>query len=198
MRMIRQILLTALLVISCSKVYSQIDSLSIYPNPFTTTSKIYFYLSQSDTTSLIVYNAWGDTVEAPFNDTLLSVGSYTFIFGNDSLKNGKYFIRLTSGSTIRMQVLVKISPTSSIIDKPSSSNQVLIFPNPANGNVSIRINNTLQRGFRLNISDNLGRQVFTETYFSSNIEIDLSRFVNGIYTISIPSLNYNYKLILIK
>lgn len=78
---------------------------------------------------------------------------------------------------------------------------VSVFPNPASQDVNIRIVNIPANSVKINIYDIAGKLVYTNDFNANknvSVKINMSDFDDGVYTISIPALNYNYKLILIK
>jgi hypothetical protein len=68
-----------------------------YPNPFNPSTKISFAISQSDFTTLKVYNALGNEVATLLSDEL-PAGNHNVNFNATNLSSGTYFYTLTSGS----------------------------------------------------------------------------------------------------
>jgi hypothetical protein len=195
MRPQKQIILLAFLLIGVSKSFAQ-DSLRIYPNPFIDSSKIHFNLSQQYKSSLFVFNILGDTVEVIIKDSVLPIGSHSFTFGNSGLPNGVYLVMLKIGTITKSSKVIKMSPTSGIPDKISFKNEVIIFPNPCQGNLNIRFEESISKPMAIYISDPAGRRVYTGIFFDSNIALNLAELQNGLYTLRIPDLGYSTQLIL--
>ncbi len=91
------------------------------------------------------------------------------------------------------------------ITKVTNSNgkvsRIIIYPNPTSNDVFIKITNTPNNKQLVNVYDNTGKLVYTNNYSGTediNIKINMGDFADGVYTISVPGMNYNYKLILIK
>lgn len=196
MKKLKLSLLIVFLTVGFKSIIAQ-DSLSASPNPFTDTSTVYFQVAQANTVSLAIYNRWGNVVASYLKDTFLSAGSYKVIVG-DTLPMGGYILILKIGSSTKGISIVKQGPTSGIINKVMLSNEIVAFPNPTNGLMSIKLNYKLEKNSVINIYNNVGKQVFTGILTDSNADINLSSLDDGIYNISIPGLNYNYKLIIIK
>ncbi len=77
-------------------------------------------------------------------------------------------------------------------------NDIHIYPNPAQNTVNIFIKNKLQLA-HIVVYDQLGKQVMKQELNDSQFAtLNVSDLVSGVYTVFIPELNYNYKLVLIK
>lgn len=140
MKKIKRLLFVTLLTIYLGTAFSQtVDSLSIFPNPFATSTTIHFDIVQSDTITLRVFNTFGQTVRTFFQSTILPSGSYNINLLGDSLADGIYFVRLDIGSTnFLIKKAIKSSSTSTntvnnIVDK------FIIFPNPTNDQITIPV-----------------------------------------------------------
>jgi len=118
MKQIKRLIIITLLTFCFVTTFSQTtDSLSVFPNPFSSSATIHFEIVQSDTISLRVFNAVGQTERTFFQSTILPSGSYNINLLGDSLVDGIYFIRLDIGSTKSLiKKAVKNSSTSSIAD----------------------------------------------------------------------------------
>ena len=79
--------------------------------------------------------------------------------------------------------------TTSIKQLFSISNQLSIYPNPFNNNITIKISPTVTTisTWNLQLNDVLGRTVYTETSLNYNNELDLSGLPAGIYFISVSN-----------
>lgn len=196
MRKIKQIILIVFLIFNANKIFAQ-DSLRFFPNPFGDSTLINFDITQATKISIVIYNRWGQEVSIKFKDTFLQSGTHSFFFGA-TLPKAIYFVKYIVNSTSKNYTVSKSATVSAIAKNSSPKNSILIYPNPTGGNVNINITNSLGKILKVNIHDNIGRQVFTNYYSNTNIQLKMNEFDSGIYTISIPELNYNYKLILIK
>ncbi len=129
-----------LLTFCCGATFSQtVDSLSIYPNPFSSSTTIHFDIVQSDTITLRVISISGQILSSIFQSTILPSGSYNINLFGDSLADGIYFIRLDIGSTKTLtKKAIKTGPTSGIADNKSVDN-ILIFPNPTSDFITIPV-----------------------------------------------------------
>ena len=140
MKNIKRKFLVTLLTFCCGTTFSQTaDSLSVFPNPFSSAATINFNIVQSDTITLRVFNALGQTVKTFFQSTILQSGSYNINLPGDSLVDGKYFIRLDIGSTKHIsKIALKISSISGI-SYNKAVDKVLIYPNPTNDRITIPV-----------------------------------------------------------
>jgi hypothetical protein len=138
MKKINQLLLVSLLTFCVGTTFSQTaDSLSVFPNPFNVSTTIHFDIVQSDTITLRVFNAVGQTIRTFFNSTILPSGSYNINLLGDSLADGIYFVRLDIGSTKTItKKAIKNGSTSSIADT-KAVDKFFIFPNPTNDLITI-------------------------------------------------------------
>jgi len=140
MKNIKRKFLVTLLTFCCGTTFSQTaDSLSVFPNPFSSAATINFNIVQSDTITLRVFNALGQTVKTFFQSTILQSGSYNINLPGDSLVDGIYFIRLDIGSTKNKNRKVLKSSSISGISDNKAVDKVLIYPNPTNGRITIPV-----------------------------------------------------------
>ena len=141
MKKINRLLIATLLTFYFGTTYSQTtDSLSVFPNPFVSSTTIHFDLVQSDTITLRVFNLFGQTVRTFFQSTILPSGSYNINFVGDSLADGIYFIRLDIGSTKSITKKAVKSGSTSIVEDNRVVNKLIVFPNPTNDHITIPIN----------------------------------------------------------
>lgn len=141
MKKINQLLIATLLTFYFAKTYSQTaDSLSVFPNPFQSSTTIHFEIVQSDTITLRVFNNLGLTAITFFQSTTLPSGSYYLNFVGDSLADGIYFIRLDIGSTKSITKKAVKSGSTSIVEENSVVSKLNFFPNPTNNHITIPIN----------------------------------------------------------
>ncbi|MCK4338786.1 MAG: T9SS type A sorting domain-containing protein [Candidatus Cloacimonetes bacterium] len=69
-----------------------------YPNPFSSTTSISYYLPKSDNMKLQIYNARGQLVET-LVDNYETVGNHSIIWDVKNLSSGIYFYKLEIGNT---------------------------------------------------------------------------------------------------
>ena len=141
MKKINRLLLATLLTFYFGTTYSQTtDSLSVFPNPFVSSTTINFDLVQSDTITLRVFNLFGQTIRTYFQSTILPSGSYNINFLGDSLQDGVYIVRLDIGSTKSITKKAVKSGSTSIVEDNRVVNKLIVFPNPTNDHITIPIN----------------------------------------------------------
>ncbi len=116
-----------------------VDTMTVYPNPFSSVATIHFDIVNNDSVTLTVLNMTGQTIQIYFANTLLPSGSYNIILQGDTLLNGMYFVRLQLGAnriiTIRA---LKLGSVTSIQNVPPAGN-IILFPNPATELLNIPI-----------------------------------------------------------
>ena len=80
--------------------------------------------------------------------------------------------------------------TLNIADHKNDGSSILLYPNPTNNQLNVKLlNNEVIKS--LTITNLLGKTIFTSK--ENNEIIDISKFANGLYTISILSENNNYQ-----
>jgi hypothetical protein len=196
MRPSKQIILIVFLLLSITKLFAQ-DSLRFSLNPFRDSTLVSFDIASSTKISVIIYNRWGVAVDTSFKDTFLQSGSHSFFFGTGIL-DGNYFASYKINSKTKVYQLVKNNLVSKIDLSSTQTNSVYIFPNPCPGNLKIRFEHPLSRLIAIDIYDPSGRLVHIGSYLDSAIEIDMSKFENGLYTLRIPDLGYSAQLVLMR
>lgn len=73
------------------------ESVKVYPNPFSSSTTVAFYLPRSARATITVYNLLGERV-ARLVDGPLPAGDHSTTWGADGLPSGIYFIRLQTES----------------------------------------------------------------------------------------------------
>lgn len=78
-----------------------------YPNPFSQSTKIDFYLAQAQPVTLAIYDVQGRLVKQLINKQTLQSGSHSFVV--DNLPNGLYFCKLSTQNQTFTQKLMKVN-----------------------------------------------------------------------------------------
>ena len=80
-----------------------------YPNPFTSSTDIQFYLPASSTVSVGIFDVTGREITRILSETRLDEGTHTFRWDAQSIPSGTYFYRLTTDQSIlsRPMILLK-------------------------------------------------------------------------------------------
>lgn len=116
-----------------------VDSLRVFPNPFSSTATIHFELAQSDTITLRVFNMLGSKLITYFQATVLLSGSYNINLIGDTLPNGVYLVRLDIGSSKSItKKVIKNNATAGIQTNHLDKTKIL-YPNPTKDKLSIPI-----------------------------------------------------------
>lgn len=126
-----------------------------------------------------------------------------FDFMCDSTNVFEYSVLTGSfNSQNRNNKTVKKEPSiAKVKNTEGGISRIIIYPNPTSNEVNVKVTNTTQEVLTLNIFDNTGKLVYSNVYNGLkdyNLKLSLSDLSSGIYTINIPTFNYNYKLVLIK
>ncbi|NQT78136.1 MAG: T9SS type A sorting domain-containing protein [Bacteroidetes bacterium] len=83
-----------------------VDNLSIYPNPFNTTSTIEYELTEPSHVQLTIYNAIGETIYVA-EDGMMPQGKHTFIWSPERLPEGMYYAVLRSEEGVSVVKMIK-------------------------------------------------------------------------------------------
>lgn len=134
-----------------------------------------------------------------FNDTAL-IGGHFFNTIDVDLTNSNYLLSATPPEDIFFarysNFNIYTNPVS--IDAPeTSSENIMIYPNPTSGKVSVKTG-TLSHHSTIKIYDMLGHQLLSKKTESCNTDIDLSGFSNGIYYVKLINNNQTTSFKLIK
>ena len=165
-----------------------VDSLNVFPNPFSSTATIHFDLAQSDTITLRVFNMLGSKLITYFEATILPSGSYNINLIGDTLPNGVYLVRLDIGSSKSIIKKVTKNNTTSGIQVNHINKNKILFPNPTKDKLSIPIEGEKT----IVITDLNGRILKSMT--TELVEISLIEMKDGAYIITV--LNEKNEIIL--
>lgn len=129
-----------------------------------------------------------------FNDTLLT-DSTRQVLVIKGLPKGWYFVQVTNPAN---GCNSRSDSTTGIYDI-TLLNNLKVFPNPFNNNLVVQINTSSDlNGWLMQLTDVLGRVVYTEPDVRYNNTIDLSKLPDGVYFISITTKNGKASLPVIK
>ena len=76
-----------------------------YPNPFSETTEISFYLNQAELVSLEIFDITGKKVRTIFNNQFNEKGVYSYSVNMKANISGIYLAKLTVGNEIRTKCL---------------------------------------------------------------------------------------------
>ncbi|MBI2258971.1 MAG: T9SS type A sorting domain-containing protein [Flavobacteriia bacterium] len=151
---IRLIFCTLLTFVSKTSFSQTSDSLSVFPNPFSTSANIHFELAQSDTITLRLIDNLGQTINIFYDLAVLPIGSYDINLNGDGLVNGIYFVSLDIGTTKNITKKVAKNSSISLLKESKDSEYFHIYPNPTNEQLNIPligINKVIIKDFNGNI-----------------------------------------------
>jgi len=89
------------------KEINLIERISIYPNPFSTSTTIEFTLQQSTFINLKICNVLGEEIKSLFSGKRIA-GDLKFIWDASRLPNGIYFVQVIAGNKVATQKLIKM------------------------------------------------------------------------------------------
>lgn len=129
----------------------------------------------------------------PFNEGLDSGGA------NEAIFDDEYLYLATSGQGVWRRKISDLYTVSTIT--PPTSSQLLIYPNPSGGNISITIDPEISGQARMLITDLQGTTLLTEDFMlEDQNSFGTSHLPSGMYILSIETANkvYSGKFIIAK
>jgi hypothetical protein len=73
------------------------------------------------------------------------------------------------------------------IDELWEDEDVLLYPNPTSDNVTVTINDAAIREITISVFDILGNEVYKIMTYNKSIQLDVSKFSQGVYFIKIQN-----------
>lgn len=138
-------------------------------------------------------------LELTFTNNSQNANSYLWDFGDSQTSTiinpvhlyatpAIYNVLLTASNGIcpdstSLQIIDLLTNTNII----TSENNISVFPNPSNGYITIAVTDFKQSLWTVEITNAIGQVIYTGIYKRSIENIDLSRFVSGVYIIKIVS-----------
>lgn len=93
-------------LVATHEVDPALESLEVFPNPFTGSTKIRYSLYTSQTTSIQVYSATGQLVATPLPPQTRTEGEHELNFQAEKLPAGLYFLVLQTGQSLSTRRMV--------------------------------------------------------------------------------------------
>jgi len=110
---------------------------------------------------------------------------------------GNYAVTLVASNTDTSVTKTKTAyihvQSGASVKNIDNYNEFIIFPNPSNGIINIKFNNSLNKNYDINIYNVIGSKVFVENNINANSQLkilNLSKLNKGIYFIEISAENY--------
>ena len=137
------------------------------------------------------------TISVTGDSLISSAGSYNQWYFNGQYIDSTRNVLVIKGHAKGWYKVVVTNPangcsatsdsTTSINQLSGISEQLSIYPNPFNNNIFIKINAGVKNigDWNLEVTDMLGRTLYTKTSLNYNNELDLTDLANGIYFISV-------------
>lgn len=162
-----------------------VDSLNVNPNPFQKRTSATYYISQTDTVSLFIYNVVGQNILNIKTKVLMSSGFYQDSIIMDAFADGIYFavLKVSTGNTVSKKI---IKDAFAGIKEFSEGQSMKVYPNPVSINLYIYPEQIFEKETEIEIINCLGQTVLKLNY--SN-EIDVTDLSQGLYTIKITTLD---------
>ena len=137
------------------------------------------------------------TISVTGDSLVSSAGSYNQWYFNGSPIDSTRQVLVIKGHARGWYTVTVINPangcgttsdsTTSINQLLVMSNELSIYPNPFNSNIFVKINSSASgiNGWSLQLTDVLGRTIYTDPSLNYSNEIDLSGLPNGVYFITV-------------
>ena len=93
-------------IISIDEGVNQNNKITIYPNPFTTSTTIEYELTEPSQVQLTIYNAIGETIHVA-TEGIKPQGKHTYEWSAESLSEGMYYAVLKSEDGVSVTKLLK-------------------------------------------------------------------------------------------
>lgn len=183
----RNTLVVSLMVLSfCAKTQTAIDSIRVNPNPFINRTALNYSFTNNDTVSITIMNLVGQNVLTLFTNSVMPSGAYQDSLIMDSYPAGVYFVQLKLGNRkSKIVKVIKQNPTQ--INEWTNDNQVTIYPNPFNTQLTIEFNSG-QKISKINVYNSLGQIVYSVDEIEQLQKINLDHLEKGIYILKVEGL----------
>jgi len=162
------------------------DSLRINPNPFNTSTTLYYYIANTDTATLKVVNNFGNTINIFFQDSILNAGAYSINYNATSLSNGVYYFSLKVGTNTVIRTGIK-NTSAGISQITNSAEEIIFYPNPVSNIILLCFESISDYpNSTVTIQNTLGQTV-KKISFTKNI--DVSDLAEGYYFLQVVLSN---------
>ena len=152
---------------------------------FTDTLVFQIYTSTpNDTTTLTIYNRWGQVVKRVLYDSVMQPGYHTVIYVADSgLQAGTYVYTFSSHCLHHNGYITHVSSVSGIKEF-SFTNAIYLYPNPSNGFANVQSQNELGT---IKIYNALGAIVYEVSTKENTLHIDINQQGSGVYFVQVQN-----------
>lgn len=183
MKRIVYILFTLFSLVNLIRAQAPIDSLNVNPNPFQKRTSATYYISQTDTVSLFIYNVIGQNILNIKTKVLMSPGFYQDSIIMDAFSDGIYFavLKVSIGNTVSKKI---IKDAFAGIKEFSEGQRMKVYPNPVSINLYISSEQIFDREAEIEITNTLGEAVLNVRCAN---EINVSQLAQGCYTLKITT-----------
>ena len=128
-------------------------------------------------------------------DLLVNKVNVSDVIGKQSypdieFKNGKYHIVYEDqiSGTVMYQVATILEPV--IVNNSNAlSNELKVYPNPGNNEITIEVIDNQTNNSKLIISDVTGRVFYTNDHFKNKTRIEIGKWKSGVYLVTVQSNN---------
>ena len=117
-------------------------------------------------------------------------GVFQRIDASSPLLKSIYFANPTTGYGVGWDGLVKnVTGTMLGLIEVDSKESLKIYPNPSSSLITILLNESNNLPFTIEITDSLGKKIYSNYYKQNNITINTEKFLKGIYFLTIINTN---------
>jgi hypothetical protein len=188
----------ALFIFSCVNGQAIVDDLSINPNPFQKRTSFTYSFINNDTVSVNILDIIGNNIYSPITNSVMPSGIYQDSLIMDSYADGIYFVQLKLGHRKTISKKIIKSNTAAIVVNANSLNGVRIYPNPLINKLNINFEMNRSENNNIQITNTLGKTIYSKDTLTQKQEIDLSFLESGIYYLRVEGFNVSKVFKIIK
>jgi uncharacterized repeat protein (TIGR01451 family) len=107
------------------------------------------------------------------------------VFGTE-IKNTAYIYFDFNEHVVTNTTLNTLASITSIVEKESNESELVLFPNPVNDKLYLKLKNTNNKAHEIIVLDVLGKEVLHESYRD---ELNLAKFNTGVYFVKVVYAN---------
>lgn len=117
-------------------------------------------------------------------------GVFQRIDASSPLLKSIYFANPTTGYALGEGHIYKnVTGTMLGLNEVDSTENIKIYPNPTSNQITISLNENNNQSFTIEITDSLGKKIYSNYYKQNNITINTEKFLKGIYFLTIINNN---------
>ncbi len=136
-----------------------------------------YAITNADNVDIFDFTDWETHSLLSFSPISGYSGNYNFWLKTSDL----------AGESDSVQVMLTVTGVTGISDKEAAASNFLIYPNPANDFVKIKVVNSQIEAFTLNLLSATGKLVYSKNYQTDELEMNLHEIPRGMYFIVLQS-----------